>query len=64
MMLEPVPGCPNFACAWQSIQAIQIAKGAPYKKIRDVGLRVYSQFEEGDIILYVPSMIEFKINRC
>src|SRR5215472_15232042 len=33
---------------------------APYTKIRDAGFRVYSQFEEDGIILYVLSMIGFK----
>jgi hypothetical protein len=36
---------------------------APYTKIRDAGFRVYSQFEEDGIILYVLSMIGFKTRR-
>jgi hypothetical protein len=29
----------------------------PYRNIRDAGFRVYSQFEEDGIILYVLAMI-------
>jgi hypothetical protein len=36
---------------------------APYPNIRDAGFRVYSQFEEDGIILYVLSMIGFKTRR-
>jgi hypothetical protein len=36
---------------------------APYNDIRDAGFRVYSQFEEDGIILYVLSMIGFKTKR-
>ena len=32
----------------------------PYENIKDAGFRVYSQFEEDGIILYILSMIEFK----
>jgi hypothetical protein len=35
----------------------------PYKHIKDAGFRVYSQFEEDGIILYVLSMIGFKTKR-
>src|SRR3974390_403143 len=36
---------------------------APYPKIQDAGFRVYSQFEEDGIILYLLSMIGFKTKR-
>jgi hypothetical protein len=36
---------------------------APYPNIKDAGFRVYSQFEEDGIILYVLSMIGFKTRR-
>jgi hypothetical protein len=36
---------------------------APYPNIRDAGFRVYSQFEEDGIILYVLAMIGFKSRR-
>jgi hypothetical protein len=36
---------------------------APYSDIKDAGFRVYSQFEEDGIILYVLSMIGFKTRR-
>ena len=42
----------------------KLHKAAPYKKIGDAGFRVYSQFEEDGIILYVLSMIEFKTKRA
>jgi hypothetical protein len=42
----------------------KLQKVAPYKKISDAGFRVYSQFEEDGIILYVLSMIEFKTMRA
>lgn len=35
----------------------------PYSDIKDAGFRVYSQFEEDGIILYVLSMIGFKTRR-
>jgi hypothetical protein len=35
----------------------------PYPSIRDAGFRVYSQFEEDGIILYIFSMIGFKTRR-
>ncbi|HUB94790.1 MAG TPA: hypothetical protein VL993_02675 [Stellaceae bacterium] len=35
----------------------------PYPAIRDAGFRVYSQFEEDGIILYVLAMIGFKTRR-
>jgi len=35
----------------------------PYRNIRDAGFRIYSQFEEDGIILYVLSMIGFKSRR-
>jgi hypothetical protein len=35
----------------------------PYPNIKDAGFRVYSQFEEDGIILYVLSMIGFKSKR-
>jgi hypothetical protein len=35
----------------------------PYDSIRDAGFRVYSQFEEDGIILYILSMIGFKTKR-
>jgi hypothetical protein len=40
--------------------SFKLHKELPYKKIRDAGFRVYSQFEEDGIILYVLSMIDFK----
>jgi hypothetical protein len=36
---------------------------APYPNIRDAGFRVFSQFEEDGIILYVLAMIGFKTRR-
>jgi hypothetical protein len=36
---------------------------APYANIRDAGFRVYSQFEEDGIILYVLTMIGFKTRK-
>ena len=36
---------------------------APYNNIRDAGFKVYSQFEEDGIILYILSMIGFKTRR-
>jgi hypothetical protein len=36
---------------------------APYPKIQDAGFRVYSQFEEDGIILYVLAMIGFRTRR-
>jgi SAM-dependent methyltransferase len=38
----------------------RLAGIAPYPRISDAGFRVYSQFEEDGIILYVLSMIGFK----
>jgi hypothetical protein len=38
-------------------------KTVPYQSIKDAGFRVYSQFEEDGIILYVLSMIGFKTRR-
>jgi hypothetical protein len=38
-------------------------KIAPYSNIRDAGFRVYSQFEEDGIILYVLAMIGFETRR-
>jgi hypothetical protein len=35
----------------------------PYHNIRDAGFRVYSQFEEDGIILYIFSMLGFKTKR-
>jgi hypothetical protein len=44
-------------------QLFKLQETAPYRQIRDAGFRVYSQFEEDGIILYVLSMIEFKTRR-
>ena len=43
--------------------SFKLHKTLPYKKIKDAGFRVHSQFEEDGIILYVLSMIEFKTRR-
>jgi hypothetical protein len=42
----------------------KLAKELPYSYIRDAGFRVYSQFEEDGIILYLLSMIGFKTRRA
>jgi hypothetical protein len=41
----------------------RVHKIVPYQAIRDSGFRVYSQFEEDGIILYLLSMIGFKTRR-
>jgi hypothetical protein len=41
----------------------KLQKVAPYSNISEAGFRVYSQFEEDGIILYVLSMIGFKTKR-
>jgi hypothetical protein len=43
--------------------AFRLGCVAPYPTIRDAGFRVYSQFDEDGIILYVLSMIGFKTRR-
>jgi hypothetical protein len=43
--------------------SFKLAGKAPYPRIGDAGFRVYSQFEEDGIILYVLSMIGFKTKR-
>jgi hypothetical protein len=43
--------------------AFRLSGVVPYPNIRDAGFRVYSQFEEDGIILYVLSMIGFKTRR-
>jgi hypothetical protein len=44
-------------------QSFKMTGHLPYSEIRDAGFRVYSQFEEDGIILYVLSMIGFKTRR-
>jgi hypothetical protein len=44
-------------------QSFKMTGILPYTGIRDAGFRVYSQFEEDGIILYVLSMIGFKTRR-
>jgi hypothetical protein len=48
----------------QKLQLLKLQKAAFCKKISDAGFRVYSRFEEGGIIRYVLSMIEFKTRRA
>src|SRR5215471_14436471 len=50
----------NIVNQYQSFKMTGIL---PYTKIRDAGFRVYSEFEEDGIILYVLSMIGFKTRR-
>ena len=67
-----IPGAVKEACSnHQEIQRsiinqylmFKAQEIVPYKSIRDAGFRVYSQFEEDGIILYVLSMIGFKTKR-
>jgi hypothetical protein len=44
-------------------QSFKMTGVLPYSVIRDAGFRVYSQFEEDGIILYVLSIIGFKTRR-
>lgn len=69
---QAIPGAVREACAnHQEIQRnivnqylmFKHQEIKPYNNIRDAGFRVYSQFEEDGIILYILSMIGFKTRR-
>jgi hypothetical protein len=72
LIKRTVPGAVQESCSnHQEIQRsivnqyllFKLHSCVPYNSIKDAGFRVYSQFEEDGIILYVLSMIGFKTKR-